>query len=106
MRVVDWLQGLKLYQAANCYPGAFYNELLLLPLIWFAEKHQHPWQKKLDLKRFSMESGALGAGKRMLVYSSITIGSLIALYPRLQIAALINQVDLLVFPLWLYFSFP
>jgi hypothetical protein len=35
--------------------------------LWFAEKHHHSWHKKLDLKRFSMESGALGAGKRMLV---------------------------------------
>lgn len=34
--------------------------------LWFAEKHKHPWFKKLELERFSMESGALGSGKRVL----------------------------------------
>lgn len=34
--------------------------------LWLAERHQHPWLKKLELEKFTMESGALGAGKRML----------------------------------------
>jgi hypothetical protein len=34
--------------------------------LWFAEKHKHPWFQKLELERFSMESGALGSGKRVL----------------------------------------
>jgi hypothetical protein len=35
--------------------------------LWFAKRHNHPWLKKLHLERFSIESGALGSGKRMLV---------------------------------------
>jgi hypothetical protein len=34
--------------------------------LWIAEKNQSPWLKKIDLEKFSMESGALGSGKRML----------------------------------------
>lgn len=34
--------------------------------LWFAEKHKHSWFNKLELERFSMESGALGSGKRVL----------------------------------------
>jgi hypothetical protein len=33
---------------------------------WLAEKNQSPWLKKMDLQKFSMESGALGSGKRMI----------------------------------------
>lgn len=35
--------------------------------LWFAEKHQHPWLKKLELEKFNMHNGSLGSGKRMLV---------------------------------------
>ncbi len=35
--------------------------------LWLAEKNQSPWLKKIDLKKFSMESGSLGSGKRMIV---------------------------------------
>ncbi|MEJ0063314.1 MAG: type IV toxin-antitoxin system AbiEi family antitoxin domain-containing protein [Alphaproteobacteria bacterium] len=35
--------------------------------LWLAEKNQLPWLKKIDLDKFSMESGALGSGKRELV---------------------------------------
>lgn len=35
--------------------------------LWFAEKQNHPWLKKLDRGKFSLEGGALGAGKRRLI---------------------------------------
>jgi len=34
--------------------------------LWFAERHQHAWFKKVDTERFTMDSGLLGSGKRML----------------------------------------
>jgi len=35
--------------------------------LWLAERNNSPWLKSIDLKRFSIESGALGSGKRMIV---------------------------------------
>jgi hypothetical protein len=34
--------------------------------LWLAEKNQSPWLKKIDLEKFSMKSGSLGSGKRVL----------------------------------------
>ncbi len=34
--------------------------------LWLAEKNQSPWLKKIDLEKFSMASGFLGTGKRMI----------------------------------------
>jgi len=34
--------------------------------LWLAEHNQSPWLKKLDLRRFSIEGGALGSGKRVI----------------------------------------
>lgn len=34
--------------------------------LWFAERHQHPWLKHLDLSPYAMEGGKLGAGKRVI----------------------------------------
>lgn len=34
--------------------------------LWFAERHGHAWIKKIDTDKFTMESGYLGSGKRML----------------------------------------
>jgi hypothetical protein len=34
--------------------------------LWFAEHHRHAWFEKLDLERYTMESGLLGIGKRVL----------------------------------------
>ncbi|PJB70407.1 MAG: hypothetical protein CO093_07995 [Alphaproteobacteria bacterium CG_4_9_14_3_um_filter_47_13] len=34
--------------------------------LWFAERHQHAWLKKTDVDCYTMESGLLGSGKRML----------------------------------------
>lgn len=35
--------------------------------LWFAERHNHSWYKHLDLEHYTMDSDALGSGKRMLV---------------------------------------
>jgi Transcriptional regulator, AbiEi antitoxin, Type IV TA system/Transcriptional regulator, AbiEi antitoxin N-terminal domain len=35
--------------------------------LWFSEKHQHPWFKKLELEKFTFQNGSLGSGKRMLI---------------------------------------
>jgi hypothetical protein len=34
--------------------------------LWFAERHQHPWLKHLDLTPYTMEGGKLGSGKRVI----------------------------------------
>jgi len=34
--------------------------------LWFAERHRHTWLKKTDVDRYTMKSGLLGSGKRML----------------------------------------
>lgn len=34
--------------------------------LWFAERHHHAWFEKMDTERFTMESGLLGSGKRVL----------------------------------------
>lgn len=34
--------------------------------LWFAERHQHAWLKKLDVNLYTMSSGLLGSGKRVL----------------------------------------
>ena len=34
--------------------------------LWLAEKNKAPWLKRIDLGKFSMESGALGSGKRVI----------------------------------------
>jgi hypothetical protein len=34
--------------------------------LWFAEKNKNPWLKEIDLQTFSMASGALGSGKRVI----------------------------------------
>jgi hypothetical protein len=34
--------------------------------LWFAERHQHAWFKKLDVNLYTMTSGLLGSGKRVL----------------------------------------
>lgn len=34
--------------------------------LWFAERHNHSWYKHLDLEHYTMDSNALGSGKRML----------------------------------------
>lgn len=34
--------------------------------LWFAERHQHAWFAKIDKERYTMESGLLGSGKRVL----------------------------------------
>lgn len=34
--------------------------------LWFAERHQHPWFKHLDLTAYTMEGGKLGHGKRVI----------------------------------------
>jgi transcriptional regulator with AbiEi antitoxin domain of type IV toxin-antitoxin system len=33
---------------------------------WFAEKHHHAWYKKLDVAKYTLESGELGSGKRVI----------------------------------------
>ncbi len=35
--------------------------------LWFSERHNHVWLKKIDMDKFSMQNGELGHGKRMLV---------------------------------------
>lgn len=34
--------------------------------LWLAERNQSPWLKKIELQKLSMESGALGSGKRAI----------------------------------------
>lgn len=34
--------------------------------LWLAERNQSPWLKKIECQNLSMESGALGAGKRVI----------------------------------------
>ncbi len=34
--------------------------------LWFAERHRHSWLKKTDVDLYTIESGLLGSGKRML----------------------------------------
>jgi hypothetical protein len=34
--------------------------------LWFAERHRHAWFEKLDTESYTMESGLLGFGKRVL----------------------------------------
>ena len=34
--------------------------------LWFAERHQHSWFKKLETERYTIASGLLGSGKRVL----------------------------------------
>ena len=34
--------------------------------LWLAERNQSPWLKRLDLRRFSIEGGTLGSGKRVI----------------------------------------
>lgn len=43
------------------------NVKVLRLFLWFAERHRYAWCDKLDMSRFTMESGRLGSGKRMLV---------------------------------------
>lgn len=35
--------------------------------LWLAERHKHQWLGQLDLSKYTLKSGALGAGKRVLV---------------------------------------
>jgi len=35
-------------------------------LLWLAERNQSPWLKRLDLRKFSIEGGTLGSGKRVI----------------------------------------
>lgn len=37
-------------------------------LLWFAERHKHPWLDRLDREHFNMESHTLGSGKRVLFH--------------------------------------
>ena len=34
--------------------------------LWFAERHNHAWLKKVNVERYTLESGLLGSGKRVL----------------------------------------
>lgn len=34
--------------------------------LWLAERNQSPWLKRLDLRKFSIEGGTLGSGKRVI----------------------------------------
>lgn len=34
--------------------------------LWLAERNQSPWLKRIDCQNFSMESGTLGSGKRVI----------------------------------------
>lgn len=42
------------------------NFKVLRLFLWFAERHKHAWFKKIDTEKFTIESGKLGSGKRML----------------------------------------
>lgn len=35
--------------------------------LWFSERHNHPWFKKIDHGKYTIENGELGHGKRMLI---------------------------------------
>ena len=34
--------------------------------LWFAERHHHAWFEKIEHERYTLESGLLGSGKRVL----------------------------------------
>jgi hypothetical protein len=34
--------------------------------LWFAERHQHAWFDRIEIERYTIKSGLLGAGKRVL----------------------------------------